>query len=98
MVQLDSTERADIPPFGHEIDYMTFGGIYREVSLRVVPAVYLDNIFARPKDVLSGDAVARGGLLSGRASTARGWRCRSRWSCAMGSETLAKGSQRGHAE
>ncbi|WP_213805504.1 glycoside hydrolase family 2 TIM barrel-domain containing protein [Granulicella sp. dw_53] len=54
VVQVDSTEREDIPPFGHEIDYLTFGGIYREVSLRVVPQVYLDNIFARPKDVLSG--------------------------------------------
>jgi beta-galactosidase len=54
VVRLDSTERADIPPFGNEIDYLTFGGIYREVSLRIVPSTYLDNIFARPKDVLSG--------------------------------------------
>jgi len=53
LVQLDSTERNDIPPFGYEIDYMTFGGIYREVSLRVVPRVYLDNIHAQCKDVLS---------------------------------------------
>lgn len=53
VVQLDSTERADIPPFGYEIDYLTFGGIYREVALRVVPLTYIDNIFARPKDVLS---------------------------------------------
>jgi beta-galactosidase len=52
-VQLDSTERADIPPFGYEIDYMTFGGIYREVSLRIVPELYLDNIFAHPNNVLS---------------------------------------------
>ncbi len=54
-VQLDSTERSDIPPFGYEIDYMTFGGIYREVSLRVVPQLYIDNIFAQPKDVLSSN-------------------------------------------
>lgn len=54
VVQLDSTERADIPPFGYEIDYMTFGGIYREVALRIVPETYIDNIFAEPKDVLSG--------------------------------------------
>ena len=54
VVQVDSTERNDIPPFGNEIDYMTFGGIYREVSLRVVPPVFLDNIFAHAKDVLSG--------------------------------------------
>ena len=44
VVQLDSTERADIPPFGHEIDYLTFGGIYREVSLRIVAQSYIDNI------------------------------------------------------
>jgi beta-galactosidase len=55
VVQLDSTERADIPPFGYEIDYMTFGGIYREVNLRIVPPTYIDNIFAKPTDVLSGN-------------------------------------------
>jgi len=52
-VALDSTERADIPPFGYEIDYLTFGGIYREVSLRIVPATFIENIFAKPKNVLS---------------------------------------------
>ena len=55
VVQVDSTERADIPPFGYEIDYMTFGGIYREVSLRVVPSAYIDNIFAQPRNVLGGN-------------------------------------------
>jgi beta-galactosidase len=54
VVQVDSTERDDIPPFGHEIDYLTFGGLYREVSLRIVSQAYVDNIFARPKDVLTG--------------------------------------------
>jgi len=52
-VDVDSTERADIPPFGYEIDYLTFGGIYREVSLRIVPSSFIENIFARPKDVLT---------------------------------------------
>jgi beta-galactosidase len=52
-VDLDSSERPDIPPFGYEIDYLTFGGIYREVSLRVVPGTFLENIFAKPKNVLS---------------------------------------------
>ncbi|HKF05774.1 MAG TPA: glycoside hydrolase family 2 TIM barrel-domain containing protein [Candidatus Sulfotelmatobacter sp.] len=52
-VDVDSTERPDIPPFGYEIDYLTFGGIYREVSLRIVPATFIENIFVRPKDVLS---------------------------------------------
>jgi beta-galactosidase len=52
-VDVDSSERADIPPFGYEIDYLTFGGIYREVSLRIVPSTFIENIFAHPKDVLS---------------------------------------------
>jgi beta-galactosidase len=52
-VEVDSTERADIPPFGYEIDYLTFGGIYREVSLRIVPATFIENICVKPKDVLT---------------------------------------------
>ncbi len=52
-VDVDSTERPDIPPFGYEIDYLTFGGIYREVALRIVPASFIENIFVRPKDVLT---------------------------------------------
>jgi beta-galactosidase len=53
-VDVDSTERPDIPPFGYQIDYLTFGGIYREVALRIVPGVFIENIFVKPKDVLSG--------------------------------------------
>src|SRR5208282_2795779 len=51
-VDVDSTERPDIPPFGYQIDYLTFGGIYREVALRIVPGTFIENIFAKPKDIL----------------------------------------------
>ncbi len=54
-VDVDSTERPDIPPFGYEIDYLTFGGIYREVALRIVPATFIENVFAKPKEVLSAN-------------------------------------------
>jgi beta-galactosidase len=54
-VELDSTERGDIPPFGGNIDYLTFGGIYREVALRVVPQTFIENVFAQPMNVLSQD-------------------------------------------
>jgi beta-galactosidase len=54
-VEVDSRERADIPPFGNEIDYLTFGGIYREVALRIVPSTFIENIFAQPKDVLTAN-------------------------------------------
>src|SRR5215813_8308351 len=51
-VDVDSTERKDIPPFGGEIDYLTFGGIYRDVSLRVVSGTFIENVFAKPVNVL----------------------------------------------
>jgi beta-galactosidase len=54
-VEVDSTERKDIPPFGGEIDYLTFGGIYRDVTLRFVPATFIENVFARAFDVLKDD-------------------------------------------
>jgi beta-galactosidase len=53
-VQVDSTRRDDIPPYGHTIDYLLFGGIYREVSLRYVEPVYITDVFIRPGAVLSG--------------------------------------------
>ena len=52
-VEVDSTERNDIPPFGGDIDYLTFGGIYRDVNVRVVPTTFIENVFAKPVDVLS---------------------------------------------
>lgn len=53
-VDVDSTERQDIPPFGYQVDYLTFGGIYREVALRVVADSFLENVFAKPKVVVGG--------------------------------------------
>jgi beta-galactosidase len=47
-VELDSTERKDIPPFGNKVDYLTFGGIYRQASIRAVPQTFIENVFAQP--------------------------------------------------
>lgn len=52
-VRLDSTERTDIPPYGNIVDYLTFGGIYREVSLRYVPQVHIADVIVRTLDVLT---------------------------------------------
>ncbi len=68
VVYLDSTERDDIPPFGNEIDYMTFGGIYREVNLRVVPQIFLDNLHVRTGDVLTRPILDVDCFLAGKAS------------------------------
>jgi beta-galactosidase len=74
-VEVDSTERADIPPFGYEIDYLTFGGIYREVSLRIVAPTHIENIFAQPRDVMSGQPTlaVQCWLESERKSPEAGW-------------------------
>lgn len=57
-VKIDSHELSSIPPFGYEVDYLTFGGIYREASLRIVPGTFIENIFVRTQDVLSGSPSA----------------------------------------
>ena len=51
-VVADSTERADIPPFGGQIDYLTYGGVYREVQLKIVEPIYMKNIFCKTLNVL----------------------------------------------
>lgn len=35
VVKVDSRERQDIAPFGNVVDYLTYGGIYREVELSI---------------------------------------------------------------
>ena len=45
VLHVDSTERPDTPPFGYVVDYLCFGGVYREVSLRVVPKDYIETVF-----------------------------------------------------
>jgi beta-galactosidase len=55
VMEVDSSERADIPPFGGHIDYLTFGGIYRGVELRLLPETFISDVFVRPRDVLGDD-------------------------------------------
>lgn len=46
VVKVDSTESQNIPPFGKVIDYMTFGGLYREVYLEVKEQDYIADVYA----------------------------------------------------
>lgn len=45
LVQLDSRESNNIPPFGKAVDYLTYGGLYRGVSLEVKETSYFENVF-----------------------------------------------------
>ena len=44
-VKLDTTENPEVPPFGFVIDYLTYGGLYREVWLDVRQQSYIEDIF-----------------------------------------------------
>ena len=44
-VRLDTTENPDVPPFGHVIDYLTYGGLYREVWLDIREKSYIEDLF-----------------------------------------------------
>lgn len=48
-VRVDSREDLNIPPFGYAIDYMTFGGIYREVYVQVRNKTHLADVFLKPQ-------------------------------------------------
>lgn len=47
VIKVDSRENLNIPPFGFVIDYMTYGGIYREVYLEIKEPVYLADVFVK---------------------------------------------------
>lgn len=67
-VYVDSRERDDIPPFGHVVDYLTYGGIYREVSLEYCHYVRIDEICIKTKDVLTDRPILDMDLYSYNAS------------------------------
>ncbi len=54
-VMVDSRELEDIPPFGGQIDYLTYGGIYREVSLGLYDPVFIKNIKVETEQVLAAE-------------------------------------------
>lgn len=51
-VVLDSTERPEIPPFGKVVDYLVYGGIYREVHIDLYDEVYIEDVFVKTPDPL----------------------------------------------
>lgn len=57
VVKVDSREDQNVPPFGFVIDYMTYGGIYRDIYLDIKEQAYLEDIFVQTKvRVKNGEA------------------------------------------
>lgn len=46
-VCVDSTERCDFAPCGNVVDYLTYGGIYREVSLVITERDFIRSVHVR---------------------------------------------------
>lgn len=44
-VKLDSSERGDVPPFGFVMDYLGYGGLYREAWLDEKGPSFIDDVF-----------------------------------------------------
>ena len=47
VLKVDSRESLNVPPFGFVIDYMTFGGVYREVYLEVKEQECIRDVFVK---------------------------------------------------
>ena len=54
-VRVDSRENLNIPPFGFVIDYMTYGGIYRDVYVEVMNQNSLEDVFVKPQVKIGQD-------------------------------------------
>ena len=52
-VKVDGSENPEIPPFGGQIDYLTYAGIYRDVWLQVNDALSIANLKVETADELS---------------------------------------------
>ncbi len=50
LVIVDAREDKLVPPFGGVVDYLSFGGIYRDVYVDIVPHVYIQNLFVDTKN------------------------------------------------
>ena len=44
-VKLDTRENGEVPPFGFVIDYLTYGGLYREVWLDIREKSYIQDLY-----------------------------------------------------
>lgn len=49
-IRVDSRESLNQPPFGFVIDYMTYGGIYRDVYIDIKNPVYIEDVFVKTKE------------------------------------------------
>ncbi|MCH5257957.1 MAG: glycoside hydrolase family 2 protein [Lachnospiraceae bacterium] len=74
VIKVDSRENLNIPPFGFVVDYMTYGGIYRDIYLDVKGPLYVKDVFVKADihfegEVWQRDAIGRPAKLAARIVT-----------------------------
>lgn len=57
VIRVDSRETLDQPPFGFVIDYMTYGGLYREVYLDIKEQSHIKDVFPKVTEVKTTDGL-----------------------------------------
>ena len=72
VLRVDSRETLDQPPFGLVVDYMTYGGLYREVYLEICEQNAIEDVFACPEPNGNGGTVSGTVTLTGPASEGEG--------------------------
>ncbi|MDY0745256.1 glycoside hydrolase family 2 TIM barrel-domain containing protein [Paucibacter sp. R3-3] len=68
-VKIDGSENPEIPPFGGQIDYLTYAGIYRDVWLKLTDAVSIQRLKVQTSGELSD---AKGVQVTGFLSNPTG--------------------------
>ena len=58
-VTVDGSENPEIPPFGGQIDYLTYAGLYREAWLVVTAPVFIANARIETPEVLAAEKTVR---------------------------------------
>lgn len=51
VVKVDSRESINVPPFGKVIDYMTYGGMYREVYVDILDKTCIEDVFVKTRRI-----------------------------------------------
>ena len=89
-VKLDTTENPQVPPFGFAIDYLTYGGLYREVWLDVREQSFLEDLYVTTPTLTTMKleaAVRNGQGCTMKVELTKGGRVLARKDCAAGEPT-----------
>ena len=94
VIRLDTRETLNQPPFGFVVDYMTYGGLYREVFLEIKEAACISDVFLKPElNVESGEGILRGAVTLDGAE-GEGYALRQSITDCESGAILARGSTR----